>query len=393
MDLGSPNLIAGKADGAENVIRVKATVKNFREETNMSVITENGAFYTFNVKYADEPLLLNVEMTDFIHDGASVNRPNNALEVYLKELGSESPMLVRLIMKSIHKENRRTVKHIGSKAFGIQYLLRGLYSHNGLLYFHTELRNKSNVPFDIDFITFKIVDKKVAKQIAMQEQVLLPLRAYNYVTCVAGQKSGRTVFTLQKFTIPDDKHLIVVMLTLFAGQAHAQRCLPKMKGIRLTAGMADGFYSSSSKNETGYTFGASLATYTKGGHQWVLGAEYLRRYHPYRESRIPVEQFTGEGGFLCNVLSNGSKTFFLSAGVSAVAGYETINGGKKLLFDGSTLRNKDGFLYGGAVTLQAEIYLTDRLVLLLYGRERYLWGGSTERFHTQYGVGLKIMLD
>ena len=56
VDLGSPNLIAGKADGAENVIRVKATVKNFREETNMSVITESGSFYTFNVKYAEEPL-------------------------------------------------------------------------------------------------------------------------------------------------------------------------------------------------------------------------------------------------------------------------------------------------------------------------------------------------
>ena len=44
-----PHLIAGKADGAENVIRVKATVRNFREETNFSVITESGSFYTFNV--------------------------------------------------------------------------------------------------------------------------------------------------------------------------------------------------------------------------------------------------------------------------------------------------------------------------------------------------------
>ena len=44
VDLGSPNLIAGKADGSENVIRVKATVKNFRDETNMSVITESGSF-------------------------------------------------------------------------------------------------------------------------------------------------------------------------------------------------------------------------------------------------------------------------------------------------------------------------------------------------------------
>lgn len=211
VDLGSPNLIAGKADGAENVIRVKATVKNFREETNMSVITESGSFYTFNVKYAEEPLLLNIEMKDFIHDGSEVNRPNNALDIYLKELGSESPKLVYLISKSVHKDNKRHIKHIGSKAFGIQYLLRGLYTHNGLLYFHTQIRNRSNVPYEVDFVTFKIVDKKVMKRTAIQEQVIFPLRAYDYVTTVAGKKDGRTVFVLDKFTIPSDKVLVVEM--------------------------------------------------------------------------------------------------------------------------------------------------------------------------------------
>ena len=209
VDLGSPNLIAGKADGAENVIRVKATVKNFRQETNLSVITEDGSFYTFNVKYANEPLLLNVEMTDFIHDGEEVNRPNNAMEIYLKELGSESPMLVRMIMKSIYKNEKREVKHIGCKRFGIQYLLKGIYTHNGLLYFHTQIRNSSNVPFDVDFITFKIVDKKVAKRTAIQEQVIFPLRAYNYAVRVAGKKDESTVFAMDKFTIPDDKQLVV----------------------------------------------------------------------------------------------------------------------------------------------------------------------------------------
>ena len=209
VDLGSPNLVAGKADGAENVIRVKAVVKNFRDETNMSVITESGSFYTFNVKYADEPLLLNIEMKDFIHDGSKVNRPNNALDIYLKELGSESPKLVQLINKSIHKENKRHVKHIGSKAFGIQYLLRGIYTHNGLLYFHTQVRNQSNVPFEVDFVTFKIVDKKVMKRTAIQEQIIFPLRAYNYATLVAGNKDERTVFTFDKFTIPADKVLVV----------------------------------------------------------------------------------------------------------------------------------------------------------------------------------------
>lgn len=164
---------------------------------------------SLHVKYADEPLLLNIEMKDFIHDGSTVNRPNNALDVYLADLGSESPKLVHLIMKSIHKNNKREIKHIGAKSFGIQYLLRGLYTHNGLLYFHTQIKNTSNVPFDIDFVTFKIVDKKVAKRTAIQEQIIFPLRAYDYAVRVAGNKDERTVFTMEKFTIPDDKQLVV----------------------------------------------------------------------------------------------------------------------------------------------------------------------------------------
>ena len=209
VDLGSANIIAGKADGAENVIRVKAAKRGFKGETNMSVITEDGAYYSFNVKYAREPRILNVEMTDFIHDGEAVNRPNNSMNIYLKELGSESPVLVRLVMKSIWKENKRRVKHIGSKSFGIQFLLKGIYTHNGLLYFHTEIKNSSNVPFDVDYITWKIVDKKVAKRTAIQEQVIQPLRTQNFVLNVASNSNERTVWTMDKFTLPDDKCLVV----------------------------------------------------------------------------------------------------------------------------------------------------------------------------------------
>ncbi|WP_290451873.1 conjugative transposon protein TraN [uncultured Muribaculum sp.] len=209
VDLGDENLVAGMADGAKNVLRVKSAVKSFKSETNLTVITDDGCFFTFNVKFAKEPLLLNIEMTDFIHDGEAVNRPNNAQEIYLERLGQESPMLVKLIMKSIYKQNKREIKHIGSKRFGVQFILKSIHTNNGLLYFHTELKNTSNIAFDIDYISFKIVDKKVVKRTAMQEQVLEPLRAQNYVTVVSGKKSERTVFALEKFTIPDDKQLVI----------------------------------------------------------------------------------------------------------------------------------------------------------------------------------------
>lgn len=209
VDLGSADLIAGKADGVENVLRVKAALRDFSAETNMAVITDDGSYFTFNVKYADEPLKLNIEMKDFIHDGETVNRPNNSQEIYLTELGKESPLLVRLIMKSIYKNDKREIKHIGSKRFGVQFILKGIYSHNGLLYFHTQVKNSSNVPFNVDYITFKIVDKKIAKRTAIQEAVVTPLRAHNFAMQISGRRDQRTVFTLPQFTIPDDKQLII----------------------------------------------------------------------------------------------------------------------------------------------------------------------------------------
>lgn len=218
VDLGSNNIIAGKAGNSENVLRVKATIRNFETETNMSVITEEGSYYTYNIKYANEPEKLNIEMKDFMHDGIVTNRPNNAQEIYLKELGSESPRIVYLINRSIHKTDKRLVKHIGSKRFGIQYLLKGIYAHNNLLYLHTSIKNSSNVPFDIDFVRMKIVDKKMMKQTAIQETVIYPLRAYNFISKVGGNQVERTVFTIDKITIPNDKQLVIELFEKNGGR-------------------------------------------------------------------------------------------------------------------------------------------------------------------------------
>jgi len=190
------------------------------------------------------------------------------------------------------------------------------------------------------------------------------------------------------------RRLLFIILASLAliGQANAQRCLPKMQGICLTTGMADGFYNHTNLNETGYYFGAALSTYTKSSNKWVFGGEYLQKYNPYKDTRIPTTQFTAEGGYYYNFLSDAGKTFFLFFGGSALAGYETVNWGEKTLFDGSRLTNDDAFIYGGAVTLELESYLTDRIVLLLDARERCLWGGSTGHFHTQFGVGIKFIL-
>ena len=154
--------------------------------------------------------------------------------------------------------------------------------------------------------------------------------------------------------------LTFAVLALTMGQATAQRVLPKMQGIAIGGGMVDG------KSDSFYG-GLTVDTYTKGGNKWVFGAEYLQR--------------------------NPSKSFFVYVGASALAGYETMNWNKQLLDDGSRLKEKDGFVYGCAATLNVEWYLSDKVVLTGNLRERFLWGNTSGLNHTQYGIGLKFIIN
>lgn len=205
VDLGSGNLIAGKAEDAENVLRVKAALKDFKEETNFSVITDDGHFYNFNVLYAACPEILNIDLLK-IRKSANRSMENEAL---FEELGIDSPSLANLLLETIYKKDKRIVNHIGAKNFGIQFILKGIYIHNGKYYFHTEFRNRTNVPFQIDFINFKVVDKKVAKRTVVQERPMIPLRIYRPLDEIGGKTIEQNVFLLDQFTIADDKVLLI----------------------------------------------------------------------------------------------------------------------------------------------------------------------------------------
>lgn len=182
--------------------------------------------------------------------------------------------------------------------------------------------------------------------------------------------------------------ITVVSLALFSGRAHAQRCFPGMKGMELRGGFVEG-----SGSPLSYYTGFAVSGYTKRADRWVAGAEYLQKNYGYRNTSIPRAQFTAEGGYCLEVLSDPSKTLFFSIGGSALAGYETVNRGDRILYDGARLLTGDAFVYGGAVTLELGAYVTDRIVLLASVRERALWGGSFGVFTAQFGLGIRFFIN
>lgn len=214
IDIGSMAIIAGKADGAENVVRVKAAVRDFAEETNLTVITEDGGFYTFDARYAENPSTSTIEIAAAESPAAqpaSASEPARADEgcVLLREVGRERPATVKRVLSDIYRQNRADVKGIHTRKYGVEVEVRGIYVHNDVIYLHVQIANNTNISFEVDYRRFVVADRKAAKRTAQQQRIIEPLRVCNDPLIVRGHQRQRIVFALPKLTLEEDKILLL----------------------------------------------------------------------------------------------------------------------------------------------------------------------------------------
>lgn len=214
IDIGSMAIIAGKADGAENVVRVKAAVRDFAEETNLTVITEDGGFYTFDARYAENPATSTIEIAAAespTAQPASASEPARADEgrVLLREVGRERPATVKRVLSDIYRQNRADVKGIHTRKYGVEVEVRGIYVHNDVIYLHVQIANNTNISFEVDYRRFVVADRKAAKRTAQQQRIIEPLRVCNDPSIVRGHQRQRIVFALPKLTLEEDKILLL----------------------------------------------------------------------------------------------------------------------------------------------------------------------------------------
>lgn len=215
IDLGSADIIAAKADGANNIVKVKAAKPGF-EETNMTVLTSDGKLYSFVVNYESNPKILTVDL------GANAAAENG-------DVGMTGSPKVQLTNTTIPQSNLDAYsKDIVAKNHGggasetkneVQLAVKGIYTRDDAFFFNVFVQNKSNISYDIDFIKFYIQDKTKVKRTAEQEKQLTPFFVYNDgQKAVPGQAKLNKVFVFKKFTFPDDKNLIVEMFEKGGGR-------------------------------------------------------------------------------------------------------------------------------------------------------------------------------
>ena len=182
------------------------------------------------------------------------------------------------------------------------------------------------------------------------------------------------------------KYIYTLMLILMGITiARAQRMLPKQKGLEINSGVL-----SNNKIGDDYYINIGLTINGKNGNYQLWALEYTHRYDSYKILRIPQETYTAEGGYSFFLLGDARKNITLNAAITGVLGYESINRGETMLYDGAEIMSEDNFIYGIGGRLSLETYLSDRFVVLFQGRTKALWGTDLKQFRPSAGVGLRF---
>ena len=207
VDRGSRDVLAQKAKGVGNVLQLKAGKENF-PETNLTVITADGILHQFTVNYSSQPQSLTFDISD----------STNSLK--------SSPLMFQTEMTETDMENyssgivqaKRRIHFVNENNYKIDLALLGIYIKDDVMFYRFRIRNHSNINYDIDFLKFYIRDKARIKRTASQEIEVRPIYVYGNDKVVKGKSETDIVYALEKFTIPESKHLDVEMFERNGGR-------------------------------------------------------------------------------------------------------------------------------------------------------------------------------
>lgn len=197
VDRGSGDIIAQVVQGFGNILQLKAGIPQFRQ-TNVTVITSDGRFYSFLVDYDPDPKVLNISFSP-------ASKPCEAAPAL-----PDDPNEARLDSEAIKALHAGSFLHQATGKEQMRLRLAGIYLKDGLMWFKLALANRSRIDYIPDQTSFTIIDKKQVRRTARQQIVLTPV--YNHPGApVIGKHTGKWVQAFLPLTLPGNKRLKILV--------------------------------------------------------------------------------------------------------------------------------------------------------------------------------------
>lgn len=194
VDLGSENVIGKKGGKKKNVLLLKAARSGF-PETNVSVYLDNGAFYSFRVRFVDS---LSVFNYSFGCAGA-VGR------ILFSDWPVDKGRMEEDAAKVVAVKSFLNVRAASGK---ICVGLRGVYLKDGLLWLGLCVRNGSSIDFVPEMIQCRVEERKRLRRTAVQSMDMQPLYVPEDII-VAGRGTNAFSIGFVPFTPAEGKRLVI----------------------------------------------------------------------------------------------------------------------------------------------------------------------------------------
>lgn len=177
--------------------------------------------------------------------------------------------------------------------------------------------------------------------------------------------------------------LIAVLLVPFS-EMKAQRLIPGQVGIEIQAGILQAEFPVQD-----YYINVGLVTYRKNGNYLSTNLQYNVQCPEYKNELISHETYLFEAGYVFFLFGNSTRSLNLNAGIQGVLGFELINKGEKILYDGAVLERTEDFLYGAGTKLSLEKFLSNHIMVLLQAKMNAVWGTTMGTIRPSLGLGIR----
>lgn len=206
VDKGSADVLVQKARGVENILLVKAGIRDFAQ-TNLTVVTSDGRLYSYILNYDEQCPVLHVTAETGQLDGHEVLFP----------LENENQKRIEVHAK-LALSKKKKISGLYKSRYQIRIQVNGIFIHQDMMYFRVVLENKSKITYDVDQLRFFIRDQKKAVRTASQEIEIEPVYATSKASQIPDVAEVSMVYAIPKFTIPEKKILILQLIEQEGGR-------------------------------------------------------------------------------------------------------------------------------------------------------------------------------
>jgi conjugative transposon TraN protein len=214
-DAGSDRIICDKVEGVENVLKVKAAQMGVFE-TNVTVITFNGSYYSFLISYNENPNKLNINMCLGLNESFDYSNFKQPEKIIFSDTYYTENEMISFSKKMIDlsKIKKKSIYHIVDKVGNVTFKLTNIGVKEGNIIFCIRMKNASSLDYSLDYMKFYVRDKTKRKKIVSQEVEVKPNFAYverdglsNETKLGVSGGEFNFVFMIPKFSIGNDKNL------------------------------------------------------------------------------------------------------------------------------------------------------------------------------------------